>query len=148
MRKGIIRHPYYVGAEQMRELEGFDFVFVAIDNGSARKVILEALIAMKVPFIDVGIDVSLDKRSSIRGMCRYTVGTATQNAHIYEVVSFAEAPPDDVYRNIQVADLNMINAAFAVMKWKKMCGFYGDEVREHHSVYTVASHALSKEDRI
>lgn len=148
MRKGIVRHPYYVGAEHMRELEGFDFVFVAIDSASARKIVLEALIAMKVPFIDVGIDVALDQRSALRGMCRYTVGTVGQHEHIYEVVSFADAPADDVYRNIQVADLNMINAAFAVMKWKKMCGFYGDDVREHHSVYTVASHALSKEDRV
>lgn len=148
MRKGIIRHPYHLSADNVRELQGFDFVFVAIDRANARSVILEALIAMKVPFIDVGIDVALDERNSLRGMCRYTVGTAAQHAHIYEVVSFAEAPPDDLYRNIQVADLNMMNAACAVMKWKKLCGFYGDDVREHHSVYTVASHSLSKEDRV
>ena len=75
MHTGIVRHPYYVGAEQLPEFTGFDFVFVAIDDAKARKVILPGLIAMKVPFIDVGIDVALDKTGALRGICRFTVGT-------------------------------------------------------------------------
>jgi hypothetical protein len=63
------------------------------------------------------------------------------------VVSFAEAPDDGIYRNIQVADLNMLNAAMAVTKWKKLRGFYADDMREHHSLYTIATHGLTKEDR-
>jgi hypothetical protein len=42
MRTGIFRHPYHVRAEQLPELAGFDFVFVAIDDAEARKVILKA----------------------------------------------------------------------------------------------------------
>jgi ThiF family len=148
MRSGIVRHPYHVRAEQLPELAGFDFVFVSIDDAEARKVILEGLIALSVPFIDVGIDIALDKVGCLRGMCRFTVGTANANRHIYEVVSFAAMPENDVYRNIQVADLNMQNASMAVIKWKKLMGFYADDMREHHSLYTVATHSLTKDDRL
>jgi hypothetical protein len=147
MHMGIIRHPYHVLADQLPELQGFDFVFVAIDDANARKLILEGLIDMKVPFIDVGMDFALDADHQLRGICRFTVGTPDHHGHITEVVSFATAPVDEIYRNIQVADLNMANAAMAVNKWKRMRGFYADQVREHHSLYTIATQALIKEDR-
>lgn len=147
MRTGILRHPYHVRAEQLPELAGFDFVFVAIDDAEARKVILQGLEAMKVPFIDVGIDVAIDEKGLLRGICRFTVATPEQHQHLEEVVSFGAAQENDIYRNIQVADLNMANAAMAVTKWKKLRGFYADDCREHHSLYTIATHGLTKEDR-
>jgi hypothetical protein len=147
MHMGIVRHPCRVDASNIKELAGFDFVFVAIDDGEARKLILEALIAMKVSFIDVGIDVDLDKNGVLQAMCRYTVGTPECYDHILQVVPMAKIPAEGIYSNIQVADLNMNNAAFAVMKWKKLRGFYADEMHEHHSLYTVPTHALTKEDR-
>ena len=147
MHTGIISHPYHVLAGQLPELHGFDFVFVAIDDAEARKVILKGLIAMKVPFIDVGMDFAFDAEHRLRGICRLTVGTPDQHGQITEVVSFATAAIDEIYRNIQVADLNMVNAAMAVNKWKRMRGFYADDVREHHSLYTIATQALIKEDR-
>jgi ThiF family len=147
MRTGIIRHPYNVHAEQLPELAGFDFVFVAIDNAESRKVILQGLVQMKVPFIDVGIDVAIDEQGLLRGMCRFTVATPEQHTHLEEVISFGVGQENDIYRNIQVADLNMANAAMAVTKWKKLRGFYADDCREHHSLYTIATHGLTKEDR-
>src|ERR1700722_3868575 len=56
MHKGIKRHAYHVEAERLSEFAGFDFVFIAIDDANARKVIIEGLLARKVSFIDVGID--------------------------------------------------------------------------------------------
>lgn len=147
MHKGINRHPYHVTEERMSELSGFNFVFVAIDDGKARQTILEGLTRLEVPFIDVGMDLSVDVRTSLRGQCRFTVGTPAFYRHIEDVVSFAEAPADEVYRNIQVADLNMLNAAMAVGKWKQLCGFYADDVHEHHSLYSISTHGLTKEDR-
>lgn len=148
MHKGIRRHPYYLDAGNIEELKGFDFVFVCVDKGDVRRVILNALIDMKVPFVDVGIDISLDDTASLRGQTRFTVGSADKNDHIEEVVSFGTSDADEVYKNIQVADLNMLNAAMAVGKWKQLRGFYADDVREHHSIYATSTHALSKEDRV
>lgn len=54
----------------------------------------------------------------------------------------------DVYAsNIQVADLNALNAVMAVIKWKKLCGFYCDLEREHHSTYTLDGNMLLNEDQ-
>lgn len=147
MHMGIVRHPHHVLAEHLPGFAVFDFVFVAIDDADARKVILEGLIALQVPFIDVGIDVALNEAASLRGTCRFTAGTPARHDHVRDVVSFAKAPDNDDYRNIQVADLNMLNAAMAVTKWKKLRGFYADDMREHHSLYTTATHGLTKEDR-
>ncbi|CAN2525454.1 MULTISPECIES: hypothetical protein [Burkholderia] len=44
--------------------------------------------------------------------------------------------------NIQVADLNALNAVLAVIKWKKLRGFYRDLDREHHSTYTTDGNLL------
>jgi len=147
MHKGIIRHPYYLTGENINELDSYNFVFVAVDKPTVRKVILENLISMKIPFIDTGMDVSFDTKDMLGGMCRYTVGTENYHEHIQEVISFDDGPDNGIYRNIQVADLNMLNAAMAVTKWKKYLGFYIDEMHEHHSTYTLSSHRLSKEDK-
>ena len=92
------------------------------------------------------MDMDLDKANSLRGMCRYTVGLPDFNAHVAQVVSFDEGPENNIYRNIQVADMNMHNASMAVMKWKKLLGFYADSKQEHHGLYNVETGSLIKED--
>jgi hypothetical protein len=146
MHKGITPHPCYITDANVAELTGFDFVFVAVDKASARKAILPALIALGVPFIDVGMDMELNKSNSLMGMFRYTVGLPDFNEHVPQVVSYDDGPDNEIYRNIQVADMNMQNAAMAVMKWKKLQGFYADTKREHHGLYNIESGSLVKED--
>ena len=44
--------------------------------------------------------------------------------------------PDDLYRtNIQTAELNALNAAFAVIRFKQLRGFYLEEIPFHHAVF-------------
>jgi hypothetical protein len=144
MRKGIVRHPYHVRAQQVAELRGMSFVFLAIDDPKAKKVIIDFLLVEKIPFIDVGMDLSLDRDVALRGQVRVTVGTSAVNAHIEQVVSFADGPENNIYRNIQVADLNMLNASLAVVRWKRWLGFYGDDANEYHSLYNVQTGSLIK----
>jgi hypothetical protein len=146
MHTAIIPHANALTEDDLGELEVFDFVFVAIDRPQIRKVILQSLMARKLPFIDVGMGLDLDKDSSVSGICRYTVGLPDFNAHVEQVVSFDDGPEENLYRNIQVADMNMLNAALAVIKWKKLRGFYADSKRERHAQYSIASGSLVKED--
>lgn len=54
---------------------------------------------------------------------------------------------DDVYgTNIQVADINPLNGALAVIKWKKLCDFYQDCYREHQSAYAINAHQLTRDE--
>jgi hypothetical protein len=62
-------------------------------------------------------------------------------------VPLADTDEENEYnRNIQIADLNALNAALAVIKWKKLAGFYRDDRHEHHATYTVAANMLLSED--
>ena len=48
--------------------------------------------------------------------------------------------------NVQIADLNSLNATLAVIKWKKLCGVYQDLEGEHHSTYSTNVNALTSDE--
>jgi molybdopterin/thiamine biosynthesis adenylyltransferase len=148
MRRGIVPHAYHIDAGNAGELSTFGFVFVCIDKPEARKAIVDALHAAGVPFIDVGMDLQMFRQESLMGQCRVTLSTPMQHDHLSDRVSFAEAQVDGIYpSNIQVADMNALDAALAVIKWKKYCGFYLEQIHEHHSVYAITTHGLTKDVR-
>ena len=99
-----------------------------------------------MPFIDVGMDIQMFRQESLLGQCRTTLSTSAQFDHVAERVPFADTPLPGVYpSNIQVAELNALNAAFAVIKWKKFLTFYLDQMHEHNSVYSINTNGLSKD---
>jgi ThiF family len=148
MHRGIVAHERYATAADVLELQGFDFVFICVDKGSARRLIIEALQAANTPFIDVGMGIELiEETGELLGICRVTSSTATAKDHVARRVSLSGVEADDAYaRNIQIADLNALNAALAVIKWKKLCGFYQDLEREHHSTYSVNVNQLTSDE--
>ena len=52
---------------------------------------------------------------------------------------------DDYDRNIQVADLNALNAQLAVGRWKRHLGFYADATAEHISTYSIFTNDIVNE---
>lgn len=112
----VVRHPYHVRTGELIELRDMKYVFLAIDDPVAKKVIVDFLLKEQIPFIDIGMDVSLDRELYLRGQVRVTVATPAANAHVEQVISFAQGPENNIYRNIQVAGLNMLNAALAVIR--------------------------------
>lgn len=150
MHRGIVAHPLNVDDSNVATLNRFDFVFLCIDSGTSRKVIVNYLLSVGVPFIDTGIGVEMDvEHLHLRGACRITTGTHKKNNHLTKRIPFENELDDDVYRsNIQTADLNACCAALAVIKWKKYCGFYADTVEEHDSTYTTAFNLLTSEEEM
>ncbi len=147
MRRGIVDHGYHIDASNVGELQGMDFVFLCIDAGDAKKLIVENLEKFGLPFIDVGMGVELVE-DSLRGILRITTSTAERREPFRQRVSLADAEENADYdRNIQIADLNALNAALAVVKWKKLYGFYLDFEKEHNSTYTVDGNMLLSEDQ-
>jgi hypothetical protein len=52
---------------------------------------------------------------------------------------------DTMYRqNIQVADMNAINAMLAVIKWKQHLGFYGDDFKPYNLSFAVNLSSLHR----
>jgi hypothetical protein len=146
MRRGIVDHPAYLDPSNVEELRGTDFVFVCVDKGSPKKMIVEKLEEFNIPFTDVGMGIQ-SSGDALGGIVRVTTSTAQKRDHFRSRVSFADAPGDDDYhRNIQIADLNALNAALAVIKWKKLFGFYRDLKSEHHSQFSIDTNLLLNED--
>lgn len=147
MHRGIVPHPYHIDGSNVDELRGMGFVFLCLDRGSDKKQIVEPLIKWGVPFVDVGMGVELVD-GQLGGILRVTTVTPGKNDHLPVRISFAEGGDDDYSSNIQIADLNALNASLAVIRWKKHAGFYRDLDREHHSTYTTDCHMLHGEDRV
>jgi hypothetical protein len=147
MHLGIVEHAVNVDAGNVEELRDMDFVFLCVDKGSAKKVIVEKLEDFNVPFIDVGMGVQLTEEA-LGGIVRVTTSTQKKREHFRSRVSFGDATSDNEYdRNIQIAELNALNASLAVIKWKKLFGFYRDLKAEHHSQYSLDTNLLLNEDR-
>jgi hypothetical protein len=147
MRSGICPHKTYVSGENASELQGMDFVFVCVDRSEVKKVIFEALMGYGVPFIDVGMGVTLVD-GMLRGTLRATAATGDRQEHLSRHVSFVDNNEGAAYeQNIQIADLNMLNAALAVLKWKKMFGFYHDEHEAMQTTYSIAGNSIMNAEK-
>lgn len=146
MHSGIVDHPVYVDAANAEELRAMDFVFVCVDSGESKKLILEKLEAYNVSFVDVGMGVQLNDES-LGGIVRVTTSTPQMRDHLRGRVSFEDIGNNEYNRNIQIADLNALNAALAVIKWKKRFGFYRDMKSEHHCQFHIDTNGLINEDR-
>jgi predicted ThiF/HesA family dinucleotide-utilizing enzyme len=145
MHKGIRAHAEYISEENIELLNGLSYVFICIDNNQARGMIMSKLRQFGVTFIDVGFGVNIAEDNLV-GSVRVTVGTLIKNDHIPKRIGTADLGDNEYSTNIQVADLNALNALMAVLKWKKMSGFYQDQIEEHHSTYTINTSQLLNDD--
>jgi hypothetical protein len=148
MHRGIVAHPVKMSEETLRLLDGITFAFISMDAGEEKCSVVTKLEALGVPFIDVGMGLELSN-GSLGGILRVTTSTPTKRDHVHAGrISFAGGGGQDVYAsNIQVADLNALNACLAVIKWKKIRGFYRDLENEHHSTYTTDGGMLLNGDQ-
>jgi hypothetical protein len=145
MHRGITPCDKNIAVENIKELLGFDCVFICVDKNVVRSMITKELLAQGVPFIDAGLGVNMLDDCLI-GTCRLTVGTNAKNDHLVNRIGSEEFDENDYATNIQIADLNCLCAVMAVIKWKKMSGFYQDLKAEHNSLYCINTNKLINED--
>ncbi len=145
LHKGIKEHAYYITDTNLTELDAMSYVFICVDNDVARRIIIQHLLKVKVPFIDVGLGVNVANEQLV-GTIRVTTGTVHKNDHLANRISSEEDDNNEYSTNVQIADLNCLNAVMAVMKWKKLSGFYQDLREEHHSSYSINVAQLQNED--
>jgi hypothetical protein len=148
IRRTIVAHPEYIDPGNIPSFKQFTIVFICIDRGAVKKSLIERLELAGVPYIDVGMGIQVVDDSLI-GILRVTTGTAEFKTPIAERgrISFDENNEDHLYdTNIQIAELNALNAALAVIKWKKLVGFYSDITQEHNTLYTINDNLLHNDD--
>ena len=141
MRSGVVAHEFYVEANNVHVFGDLDFVFVAVDNNETRGWLLPALDEMGIPFVDVGMGIEKTD-DKLLGVVR-TSFCETLNSSAARRGEGGLREVGEYERNVQIVELNALNAALAVIRWKKHRGFYLDLGREGRSSYTIDGNHMS-----
>ena len=117
-----------VTAENLQRLKDFDFVFVSVDDGPSRLLITDWLSANEIPFVDCGMGLN---RSAV-GLSGFVRITGTDRKAFDENAGTVRLPTenakDDEYRkNAQITELNALNGAMAVIRFKQHFGLLDRE---------------------
>lgn len=146
-RHGLTIKPQFIDETSAAKLDGVTFAFVSVDKGSSRKRIIDLLIAKNIPFIDVGMGL---KRHGgpISGTVRTTYFPQDSGQIIRDKCFVPETdPPEDIYKsNIQIAELNALNAALAVLRFKQIRGFYAGPTNSNQLLLTLDNLSLLAPD--
>jgi len=137
-RAGLSSTPKFLDDSCTEDLNGVTFAFVCVDKGSARAVIFDLLISMGIPFIDVGMGLNR-KRGPLNGQLRVTYYSSEngQNVRDKGLAPLVDSQ-DDLYKtNIQISELNALNACMAVIRFKQLRGFYFEEAPYYHLLFEV-----------
>lgn len=145
MKNKVYAHPYHLREGNLDELSATTFVFICIDSPTAKRSIISYLTENGIAFIDVGMGIELSN-GSLGGILRSTLVLPDKLDHIERRISFQDGAENDAYsQNIQVAELNALNATLAVLRWKRLLGFYRDAEREFHSCYTIDGNHIAND---
>lgn len=137
-RDNVNIYPNYITCDSEEDLIGVTFAFVCVDSGDSRSEIFDLLVKLKIPFIDLGM--GLDKDTGlISGTLRTTYfSVESAQSNIDKRLAPLSDIPDDVYKsNIQISELNALNACLAIIKYKQVRGFYLDDNSYFHMLFNV-----------
>ncbi len=146
LHRRIVPHMMRIDATTAPMLDLLDFVFVCVDDGAARPPILSHLAERGIPYVDVGMGLSVSD-DGIVGAVRTTLGTPDTHDAVASRIPSTGDPAGLYAANVQIAELNALNAALAVLAWKRIAGFYATARDFDHGVFVVETGALHREGR-
>lgn len=137
MHSKVCPHTEYITEENVHVLSEYDFVFISMDSNSDKKVIVDFLLEKDIPFVDTGIGLELVEGELI-GQIRTSSIHGEQKAWANQYIPMGDEKEENLYRsNIQIAELNALNAAFAVIEYKKHYDFYQDVRDNIQTIYSI-----------
>lgn len=147
-RNGIKVIPKYVDISCYEEMKGVTFAFVCVDKGTSRSSIFDLLISKNIPFIDVGMGLNR-KHGTIGGMLRMTYYSDEQAQKVRDknLAPLTDKEEDMYKTNIQIAELNALNACLAIIKFKQLRGFYCEEGSVYHLLLNVHDFKIFNETK-
>jgi len=138
----------FIDASSSDDLNGVTFAFVCVDKGSSRSGIFDLLISKAIPFIDVGMGLNR-KNGPLNGMLRTTYYSAEHGQKVRDkALAELADPSNDLYRtNIQIGELNALNACLAVIRFKQLRGFYFEELPYYNLLFEVGDLKIVAESK-
>ena len=132
-RKGLSATPTFVDASFPDDLDGVTFAFVCVDKGLSRAGIFDLLISHGIPFIDGGDGPKPYQRPHKRHVTHDLLLFRERTEGSGQRIAPLMDSPDDLYMaNIQISEINALNACLAVIKFKQLRGFYFEEIPYYH----------------
>ena len=142
MRRRVVAHGECIDETNVGQLARFDTVFLCMDGHPIKGQILDVCMAHQALLVDVGMGL-YRIQDSLAGIIRTTTCCADRHQHAHACIDLAgDEAPDEYDRNVQVAELNALNAALAVIRWKKARGLYNDLAREFNCEYLIDGNKL------
>lgn len=109
-----------ITAQNVERLREFDFVFVSVDDGPSRLYVVDWLSSNGIPFVDCGMGLN---RSvvGLNGVVRVTGidRTAFERTVHTPYLPTSNIKDEEYRRQAQIAELNALNAALAVIRFKQ-----------------------------
>lgn len=109
-----------ITAQNVERLREFDFVFVSVDDGPSRLHVVDWLSSNGIPFVDCGMGLN---RSvvGLNGVVRVTGidRSAFERTVHTPYLPTANIKDEEYRRQSQIAELNALNAALAVIRFKQ-----------------------------
>ncbi len=136
-------HAYRIESENVHELAELDFVFIAVDDGPSRDLMCHRLAEYGVPFVDVGMGLYRTDRG-LNGMIRVSGGEVGDSAKLIGTEYLpATNPVDNEYRRQpQIGELNALNAALAVIRFKQRLVVFDREFESAANIFEICSFDL------
>lgn len=142
MHRGIVPHQHRVEGPHLALLDNLDFAFLCVDETCDRAKIIDRLESRNIPFIDTGLGLEVGPEG-VFGLARVTTSTSGHRAARHGSIPLEALNSGDPYRtNVQVADLNALNACLAVIRWKQLCGYYAASTQDQEIVFVLSSNRL------
>lgn len=145
MRRGIYVHEVFADG-LTTTLFQVDFVFLCLDRGKAKKVIINALVEKGIPFVDVGMGI-LQSQERLSGLMRVTSFAPGIDPAVLTRIDYSDEDMagNEYTSNIQIVELNALNAALAVIQWKKRYDIYRDTSRANSYSYSIAANEMAND---
>lgn len=147
MHNNIIPHEEFLCAANLDLLNGLDFVFICIDQGEVKHVIVNHLSSKEIAFVDVGMGVNLID-GQLGGIVRAVLSIPSNRDMAAQHISFdnGNSGNNEYTTNIQIAELNALNATLAIILWKKHHGIYQSVGGHYYAGYSIPSGEIAIEE--
>jgi hypothetical protein len=147
MRQGILAHSTFLDESNLDLLDNLDFVFLCLDQGTEKRLIVEQLVSHQIPFVDAGMGIVLTDIQQLSGIVRTVVSTPINRAKAAPYISYADGSygNNEYATNVQIVELNALNAVLAVIQWKKYYGIYSDAGSRCYAGYSITSGEMANE---
>jgi hypothetical protein len=131
-RKGLSFYATHIDQDSAELMERVTFAFVCVDKGSSRAGIFDLLMSLSIPYIDVGMDLRKIE-AGLTGLIRTTYYPKDKAKWVRDkgLADLSDSNAGLYRSHIQIGELNALNAAMAVIRFKQLRGFYADEENQY-----------------